>query len=94
MDPGFVQLLLWLGDGRCKARLAIGCFSRSQDTSTVLTKRVKAMIKYSNDRWRWFNQTMSQKDSWLMTRDGCPKRKSEETGGGDGPSQDDYSAFS
>lgn len=92
MDQGFVQLLLGLGDGCCKVRLSIGCVSRSQDTSTALTKRVKAMIKYSNDRWRWFNQTMSRKDSWLMTREGCPKRKSEETGVGDGPSQDDHSA--
>lgn len=93
MDQGFVQLLLGLGYGCCKVRLAIGCFSRSQDTSNALTKRVEAMIKYSNDRWRWFNETMSQKDSWLMTRDGCPKREDEGTGVGDGPSQDDYSAF-
>ena len=54
--------------------------SYTQNTSTVLTNRVQAMSKYSNESRGSLNQTLSQKDWWLMTRDGWPKRGSKETG--------------
>ena len=60
-----------------------------RDMSTVITNNVQTIGKYSIESWGPLNQTVSQKDWWLMTRDGRPKRGGEETGLGDGPSQDD-----